>query len=1072
TLTTITDPRKYTETIAYAEGYFPSQPWGGDQPCLAVTQLFHANGTSTHFMSSWVNYPAQTTVPQVWAMFVTERLTSATNTPNAYMQFMVEYHGTPYGGAITNVPTMTTAVYSMSPNESFYYPSFYLKNESEKTYHVFSQDLLRTYDVWSTRSTQGGGSAGQYMDPYNNNVGVFDGVENAIFETRTDTSYNFAGNALSQIAYAAKAVNWGTPVTKSSTTQYSYWGQDKYWQKKAVKDHAGRVSFTDYYDENAAAGKKGQTKEIYDERYSNWAGDGSTWRYSIVPEFSTGYTSIPTAKFDYDAKGRCVWTDKLRSVAGTGAGQVGTYIRTATTYGSDTDGSWGQPRVVVEDVGGLARTTQTLEYNAQGRATQVRDARNNIFTTYYKPDGETSAISGPGGTEANPTIAKYEYGVKPSFFDADDPSNQAAWAAYGQLEKLTDKLSKIEHTFTFGTSLGEKGQLVRVTEEDPTDSSGGWQNVSRSKYTIDYTYWDTGDRRTSSVSVPGGTPTVWQYDNYVPVGSPGKQSRVYRTLRLLTPSEAKTPEELHYEYDARGRLTGAAFAQTPASLSGGGTYVPSGSAPYYDLGHKPSARAVVYYVRDVAGRVENQKTFWEQRSASGVVGSEKITEESATYETQGHPEWKGLKRTAYLEVLEQQSNGLKEYETRSDQFEYESDRGYLTAWSSTDQVSKSWSYDAAGNRNLGTYDSLNRMSAYGSSISYGFDDAGNRTSRSQSGTTVNYAWDPLNRMTLVDHPTGYDSIYQYRADGLRAAQLRWAGSGTQRVTSYRYDGGMPVEEVYQVGSSVETTRWTVGPRGTERQELLAANQTDVSYPLYDIHGNAFAHVRRDPNSFGAYLPLTESDVRSYDPWGNITTSGTGGGFMGGEPGRPTQAYCASLGHRKDDETGLIYMRARYYDPQNGRFVSEDPVRSGYNWSTYCDNDPVNATDPKGLFTLGDEVEASLGSQALEGGEGSAAAAAYSAMKGKLAIAINNYSWQIMSYLAGASGYTIKIVRNGIEIMDEADSLKKVFIDLTDKFKHGGPHIDFQWQASNGTWHDAADMGRLLLEGIERLSQVK
>jgi hypothetical protein len=43
------------------------------------------------------------------------------------------------------------------------------------------------------------------------------------------------------------------------------------------------------------------------------------------------------------------------------------------------------------------------------------------------------------------------------------------------------------------------------------------------------------------------------------------------------------------------------------------------------------------------------------------------------------------------------------------------------------------------------------------------------------------------------------------------------------------------------------------------------------------------------------------------------------------------------------------MRARYYDPALGRFISQDPARDGNNWYAYCDNNPVNTTDPTGKF---------------------------------------------------------------------------------------------------------------------------
>lgn len=54
----------------------------------------------------------------------------------------------------------------------------------------------------------------------------------------------------------------------------------------------------------------------------------------------------------------------------------------------------------------------------------------------------------------------------------------------------------------------------------------------------------------------------------------------------------------------------------------------------------------------------------------------------------------------------------------------------------------------------------------------------------------------------------------------------------------------------------------------------------------------------------------------------------------------------------DEETGLYYYRARYYDPKVGRFISKDPI--GFNGGDvnlyrYVSNNPVNATDPSGLY---------------------------------------------------------------------------------------------------------------------------
>jgi RHS repeat-associated protein len=58
-------------------------------------------------------------------------------------------------------------------------------------------------------------------------------------------------------------------------------------------------------------------------------------------------------------------------------------------------------------------------------------------------------------------------------------------------------------------------------------------------------------------------------------------------------------------------------------------------------------------------------------------------------------------------------------------------------------------------------------------------------------------------------------------------------------------------------------------------------------------------------------------------------------------------YVAGIGHPTDEETGLIYMRARYYEPGTGRFGSEDPAQNGINWFGYCAGSPVNLYDPTG-----------------------------------------------------------------------------------------------------------------------------
>jgi RHS repeat-associated protein len=79
--------------------------------------------------------------------------------------------------------------------------------------------------------------------------------------------------------------------------------------------------------------------------------------------------------------------------------------------------------------------------------------------------------------------------------------------------------------------------------------------------------------------------------------------------------------------------------------------------------------------------------------------------------------------------------------------------------------------------------------------------------------------------------------------------------------------------------------------------------------------------------------------RSYEPFG-------------GSAGSSRTRYDFT-GRERDALTGLIYYRARWYDPAQGRFVSEDPAGfdGGLDKYAYVSNDPVNKTDPLGLYEI-------------------------------------------------------------------------------------------------------------------------
>ncbi len=105
------------------------------------------------------------------------------------------------------------------------------------------------------------------------------------------------------------------------------------------------------------------------------------------------------------------------------------------------------------------------------------------------------------------------------------------------------------------------------------------------------------------------------------------------------------------------------------------------------------------------------------------------------------------------------------------------------------------------------------------------------------------------------------------------------------------------------------------------------------YYLYNGHGDVIQMVDRNGNVVNNY---------NYDEWGNITTS-----F---ETVRNPFKYAGEV---YDSETGLYYLRARYYDPIMGRFITEDSFEGqinnplSLNLYTYCANNPIIYIDPSG-----------------------------------------------------------------------------------------------------------------------------
>ncbi len=292
------------------------------------------------------------------------------------------------------------------------------------------------------------------------------------------------------------------------------------------------------------------------------------------------------------------------------------------------------------------------------------------------------------------------------------------------------------------------------------------------------------------------------------------------------------------------------------------------------------------------------------------------------------------------------SNNNPVMTSRTEQYGYDS-LNRLSTVDYGDGQTQGYTFDAMGNRlgktdtnssgtttTASTYDAANRLLTAGAST-YTSDADGNTLT---DGARTN-VWDSQNRLVSCT-ANGVTSTYTYGADGLRRS------STVNGVTTYYvYDGTMLVREMQQNAQGVlqPTATYLCGPRGPEyrRDDTQAEGTYTDSGGVQHPAGKTRWYVYDGLGSV----------VGEVDPSGNLTSSGTfdvyGAKRVGGTGAATSrQGFVGGLGHMTDD-TGLVYMRARYYDPNVGRFVSEDPSQDGSNWFVYAGNNPTNCADVNG-----------------------------------------------------------------------------------------------------------------------------
>ena len=214
----------------------------------------------------------------------------------------------------------------------------------------------------------------------------------------------------------------------------------------------------------------------------------------------------------------------------------------------------------------------------------------------------------------------------------------------------------------------------------------------------------------------------------------------------------------------------------------------------------------------------------------------------------------------------------------------------------------------------------NRISQFGNT-SYNFDEKGQTTTKTDTSGTAVYNWDARGRMTSANLPSGQTVSYSYDALGRRNSR-----TANNQTTSFIYDGQDVVQD--KSASNVQTDY--INGSGIDNK-LKVSNNSGSLYYLKDHLGSTQGLTGVSGNV---------AEWQRYEAFGNsnLQSSATRYGYTGRE---------------RDEQTNLNYYRARWYDAQQGRFISQDPIgfKGGINFYNYVRNKVMAYTDSLGLDPL-------------------------------------------------------------------------------------------------------------------------
>ena len=829
----------------------------------------------------------------------------------------------------------------------------------------------------------------QYTDPVGGTFAyTYDGNHRMISITNPrgirimTNTYNGDGRVISQSNALGAATNFSYDTTNRITTETDPLGRstrssynDNFWETSETNALGNTLSYT--YDgngnRNSATDANGHTtSSTYDAngnilQITDPSGHSTTHTYDSKNNLlSTTDALGRQATFAYDANSNPVHvTDALGNVTTFTYDQYGQVLQAQDANGhgtAHTFDSYGNP-VSTTDAAG---NTATFTYDLVGRKGSATDARGKTSTLSYDALDRLVSITDPLGHSA--TTSYDGVGNRISSTDAMGSTTYYAYDPLNNLANVTDTLGgTVSYTYNTVDNLvsmtdanGHTTQYTYDPVNRPTSSTDPLGHITNSSYDaagnkisitdnngyITHLTYDALNRLTG-VSYHDGTSVGYTYDavgnRLAMTDGSGTTSYAYDGLNRLTSVTSSGGQLVQYRYDSVGnriRMTYPDGKTVSYAYDGdnrlSGVTDWTGNTTSYGYDANGNAVNLTYpngiktgYSYDNGNRLTNLVNM----NGNSVVSS-------------------------YGYTLDALGNRLQVTETGLNSSSLAITYGYdvlnrlhTVTYPGT---TVTYTYDPMGNRqsmatNTGnvsstitySYDAGDQLLSAGGTT-YTYDNNGNRMEKNESGGISLYGYDGANRLASVSLQGGPLLVFAYDGDGNRLSKSVTTGN-TTGLTRYVWDvnTGLP-----QVLTEADGQGTDLSLYGLQRISMTGPAGGQMYYQ-YDGLGS----VRGLSNSSG-----TTGTTYSYDAFGkpDLTTGSGENDFL----------YRAE---QQDPETGLIYLRARYYDPSIGRFITRDSFQAegtltqGINRYVYTGNNPVNRIDPTGrLFGLDDFGASQLG----------------------------------------------------------------------------------------------------------------